>query len=593
LSNQENAMFTEAIAALRAGDRDQAKNLLSKLVRLDSSNPEYWLWMSAAADSDRQRILCLKSVLKHDPTNRAALRGLLIMGEHQPDETELSTALQIPQRQAVKPEKSATPLAWINWKTMAGLAAIILIAAVGSLILFQPRAYAPAPTLPPPTATCSPTPLSTPTMTPVPAELILARTPIPTELAGTPLAHFVGIQSTPTAMVGITPHPVYEAYDIALEALEEGEYDECLVYLDQVLRSDATLADVHYVRGEVLRLSNRTSDAEQAYQTAIALDSEFAPAYLGLARLRLAQNPGNLPEELDQAINLDPSLEQAYTLKAEFYERAHAWEALLSITQQARENGITTPGIKRMLAEAQYHSGYFEPALEVALESAIEDQTQEKTYLILGQILIKLERYAEGQAQIKTYLNYAGDDAYAWLALGDSHKGMDALEPALKAYSEALAHNQDLTQAWYQRGLTYLELGNARAALEDLTQAQSRGGDEDRLHLSIAIAHYALGEFEQSQDVLSSLLQTVTDMEIMAEGLMLQATIYESIDPPELELAIETWQAVQNLEDLAEEFRTLAQAEVERIQGILEAGTPSPESTGTATLTPAPGEETP
>ena len=71
------SMITEAIAAARAGDRARARDLFSRLLRTDSANAEYWVWMSSVVDTDRERIYCLESALKLDPTNRAAMRGLV------------------------------------------------------------------------------------------------------------------------------------------------------------------------------------------------------------------------------------------------------------------------------------------------------------------------------------------------------------------------------------------------------------------------------------------------------------------------------------------------------------------------------------
>ena len=91
--------LTEAIAAARAGDRSHARELLSKLLRADSANPEYWIWMSSVVDSEREKIYCLESALKLDPSNRAALRGLVILGARNPEEDELASAVKIARRQ--------------------------------------------------------------------------------------------------------------------------------------------------------------------------------------------------------------------------------------------------------------------------------------------------------------------------------------------------------------------------------------------------------------------------------------------------------------------------------------------------------------
>ncbi len=53
------AMVREAIAAVKAGRRDEGRRILSRATELEERNEEAWLWLSACVDSlDEQRI-CL------------------------------------------------------------------------------------------------------------------------------------------------------------------------------------------------------------------------------------------------------------------------------------------------------------------------------------------------------------------------------------------------------------------------------------------------------------------------------------------------------------------------------------------------------
>ena len=76
----ENLMLQEAIDAIRQGQRRRARDLLTRLLRADQSNPEYWLWMSSVVDSLKERKYCLEMVLRVDPDNRQARQGLVMMG---------------------------------------------------------------------------------------------------------------------------------------------------------------------------------------------------------------------------------------------------------------------------------------------------------------------------------------------------------------------------------------------------------------------------------------------------------------------------------------------------------------------------------
>jgi tetratricopeptide (TPR) repeat protein len=63
-------------AALRAGDRPRARELLSAAVRADPRSAQAWLWLAGALDDHAQQRECLERALALDPQNAAARRGL-------------------------------------------------------------------------------------------------------------------------------------------------------------------------------------------------------------------------------------------------------------------------------------------------------------------------------------------------------------------------------------------------------------------------------------------------------------------------------------------------------------------------------------
>ena len=74
-SEQNNdTIFQDAVNALRSGDKPRAKELLTLLLKTDQNNPTYWIWLSAAMDSTKERIYCLQTALKLDPENATAKR---------------------------------------------------------------------------------------------------------------------------------------------------------------------------------------------------------------------------------------------------------------------------------------------------------------------------------------------------------------------------------------------------------------------------------------------------------------------------------------------------------------------------------------
>src|SRR5258707_9415390 len=85
-------MFDEAVQALKDGQRQRAKDLLTRLIKVDQSKPDYWLWMSAAVEAEKEQVFCLQNVLKLDPNSVPARRGLVVLGALRPEEAGLPPA---------------------------------------------------------------------------------------------------------------------------------------------------------------------------------------------------------------------------------------------------------------------------------------------------------------------------------------------------------------------------------------------------------------------------------------------------------------------------------------------------------------------
>ncbi len=69
-------LLSQGIAAAKAGQREQARDLLMQVVQQDQYNEKAWLWLSGVVDSDEDRCLCLENVLEINPDNAWARRGL-------------------------------------------------------------------------------------------------------------------------------------------------------------------------------------------------------------------------------------------------------------------------------------------------------------------------------------------------------------------------------------------------------------------------------------------------------------------------------------------------------------------------------------
>jgi tetratricopeptide (TPR) repeat protein len=77
-------LLQQGIALARAGQREEARNILLKVVEQDERNESAWLWLSGLVDSDDDKAIALENVLTLNPNNEWAKRGLQLMGRPLP-----------------------------------------------------------------------------------------------------------------------------------------------------------------------------------------------------------------------------------------------------------------------------------------------------------------------------------------------------------------------------------------------------------------------------------------------------------------------------------------------------------------------------
>jgi len=187
---ETNELLKQGIAALNAGRKAEARRLLMQVVQQDERNEMAWLWLSGAVDTDEDRRVCLENVLAINPNNKTAKRGLaslIARGDVRPLSTvsppppdaELpkdkpATQPVVGTRKDVKPAPSSegrrsAPRAKAKGKKTGPSWKWVLLGGGGTALLFLAGCFL-AYTLEfiqlPSNVLATPTPLSTPTLTP-------------------------------------------------------------------------------------------------------------------------------------------------------------------------------------------------------------------------------------------------------------------------------------------------------------------------------------------------------------------------------------------------------------------------------------------
>ena len=72
-------LLQRAITHINAGEGDQGRALLEKILEQDPKNDRAWVWLSGCVEDPMQRRICLQQALSANPENQAALDGMRVL----------------------------------------------------------------------------------------------------------------------------------------------------------------------------------------------------------------------------------------------------------------------------------------------------------------------------------------------------------------------------------------------------------------------------------------------------------------------------------------------------------------------------------
>lgn len=498
----EDKMLQEAIEAVAKGQHQRARDLLTRLLRANQTNPKYWLWMSSVVDTTKERIYCLQNVLRINPNNKAAKLGLVLMGAISPDEKLLprpittrnwaETFREIPDETTSK--KLIRRIAYFG----AGALVIGLIS-VGFL---APRlrvfgnSGSQQLTITPQFETVAATATLLPTNTP------RYVSPTPTFFGPTPLWMLLEATYTPTPLYVNTPHPISEAYRAGLRSFDNGNYTEMLNFMQQAAHAEPESADIHYYIGEAHMLLDDPESALIAYEKAIDTNPNFAPAYLGRAKAMLTLDSETYIEaDLEQAIRFDPNLANAHLELIAFHLYLGNYDIALNEISIVEKLSPESPLLQLYRSQAYLKIGEDEKALEAAQQAYELDRTILQIYRILGELQLYTGHPYQASQHLEIYLRYVEDDAEALAIYGRAlfERGRN-FEEALKAFNRALKIDEYSFSALLYRGLSYVEIGEGQLAVNDLFIA--RNLDRNSFEASLGLGR-ALFIAERHEDAVS------------------------------------------------------------------------------------------
>jgi len=381
-----------------------------------------------------------------------------------------------------------------------------------------------------------------------------------------------------------TPHPRSEAFRVALRAYKNEDYQSMLSFMEQVLREEPEAADVYFYIGEANRLMGENEIAIQSYQSALNINENFAPAFLGRALAQLGKDPdANVVNDLQKAIALEPNYADAH-LEFANYQLIHGSPgAALEVLQFVEGILADNPRYYQIRALAELALGEDEQALVDALSAYEMDITDLSTYLILTEAYLENGQIEEALNSIQTVGHFIPDSARYWALLGRIYYEQEAYEDAYEALEKAFELDDSLAMAHQYFGLTALAVGEAKDALNELIIARNLTPGVFDISLGLARAFLAVENISDAYLQINATEELANSEEDLAQVYYYRAQIAHQLSQFAQEKL--DWQALLDLPEavVPEDWRNEAD-----LYFNPPTETPTPTITFTPSLTPTP-----
>ncbi len=500
MAEETDPMFEDAVDALRQGDQPRAKEILTRLLQADQNNAKYWVWMSGAVETPKERIYCLETALKLDPKNGIAKRGLILQGALAPDEKIQPFPLNRPRAweeklllEHEKPKEKGMRVALSNPVTrLAGVLVVgVLVIGLAAYGLLGRRNTRPSSGS---IFTAGPSP----TFTLTPTFANATGQALSTRQGPTPLAVLFGVSYTATPLYVNTPRaPVsQDIYSGAKAAYQRGDWDQYINSMIGITTTEPQAADVPYFIGEAYRFKGDCSSALNYYNNSLKIDSRFAPAYLGLARARICMDRGADTTQLyDLALQYDPNYGEVYLDRANYNLVRKDFNTALPDLEKASGLMPDSALVQVAFAEAYLLQGNIPKALEAAQKANTTDLTLLSSYYYLGAAYIANGQYQDAIKPLQIYLIYQPKDGTAYALLGQAFTKTGQYKSAVDALNTGLKLDPNQVRSYIDLGVSDLGLNDLDNASINFKKALSFFPDSFDANIGLTETLYRNGTF--------------------------------------------------------------------------------------------------
>jgi len=277
---------------------------------------------------------------------------------------------------------------------------------------------------------------------------------------------------------------------------------EALAAFDSALALKSDFAEAHYDRAQALHALARNGEALAALDQAIALRPDFAEAHLvrGIVFLDL-DKPQEALAAIDAALALRPDLAEVHRSRADALNRLKRWGAALEAGKRAVSRAPQSHDAQVQCGRALLALKRPEEALAAFDRAAALRPDVGECHNARGSALIKLGRAEEALSAFDRALALEPESAIFLANRASTLAELGRMDEALDGFARALARAPDSVDATYNLANTLMSARRTEEALAAFDSALALKPD-------FAVAHYnrcrALEELGRNDDAMAA-----------------------------------------------------------------------------------------
>ena len=328
-------------------------------------------------------------------------------------------------------------------------------------------------------------------------------------------------QSSDGSQTAAKKEPSVKAYLLVGDVYySSGEYDAALIAFRRALEKEPNNVYALYGLGRTQLRLLQFSAAIENLKKAIALDSNFAPAYVALAeaytdRFIYAQDKKSAAPYLDQALmvlddaqRVDPNYYPTYNQRGLVYQYKGDLKKAEAAFKKALELEPNDPTVRYNLAQVYLSEGKLDEALEMLKQGVTLDPSSAQLQLLYGKVLAVKGDLANAEQALAKGTKLDPLNAGAWLNLGQVYFLEGKYDEAVKALQSSLELDPlSYPETYFYLGRTLLEQGKHEEARSNFSKAVKLAPENADYHYWLARSLIELGKKDQAKSELQKAVQ--------------------------------------------------------------------------------------